>query len=64
MSLLLRLVVLQHACGFAPDTNDLEMESPTEKTHAHLIVEYSSNLPAYPEAQALAELNAAVCASP
>ena len=30
----------------------------------HLIVEYSSNLPAYPEAQALAELNAAVCASP
>ncbi len=30
----------------------------------HLTVEYSSNLPAYPEAQALAELNAAVCASP
>ena len=30
----------------------------------HLIVEYSSNLSAYPEAQALAELNAAVCASP
>ncbi|MBS0392225.1 MAG: 5-carboxymethyl-2-hydroxymuconate Delta-isomerase [Proteobacteria bacterium] len=30
----------------------------------HLTIEYSSNLPAYPEAQALAELNAAVCASP
>ena len=30
----------------------------------HLIVEYSANLPAFPEAQALAELNAAVCAHP
>ena len=30
----------------------------------HLIVEYSPNLPAYPEAEALAALNAAVCASP
>ena len=30
----------------------------------HLTVEYSSNLPGYPEAKALAELNAAVCASP
>lgn len=30
----------------------------------HLTVEYSANLPDYPEAQALAELNAAVCASP
>jgi len=30
----------------------------------HLTVEYSSNLPAFPEAQTLAELNTAVCASP
>jgi len=30
----------------------------------HLIVEYSPNLPSYPEAEALAALNAAVCASP
>lgn len=30
----------------------------------HLIVEYSSNLGDYPEAQALAELTASVCASP
>lgn len=30
----------------------------------HLIVEYSSNLAGYPEAEALAALNAAVCASP
>eukprot|EP01035_Chromulina_nebulosa_P061689 gene61689-84368_t len=30
----------------------------------HLIVEYSRNLAGFPEAQALAELNAAVCASP
>ena len=30
----------------------------------HLTVEYSPNLGAYPEAQAAAELNAAVCASP
>lgn len=30
----------------------------------HLIVEYSRNLPAFPEAQALAELNAAICAHP
>lgn len=30
----------------------------------HLTVEYSPNLPAYPEAQALAELSAVVCASP
>ena len=30
----------------------------------HLIVEYSTNLPSYPEAEALAALNAAVCASP
>ncbi len=30
----------------------------------HLIVEYSPNLPAFPEAEALAALNAAVCASP
>ncbi len=30
----------------------------------HLIVEYSPNLPAFPEAEALTALNAAVCASP
>ena len=30
----------------------------------HLIVEYSSNLPDFPEREALAALNAAVCASP
>lgn len=30
----------------------------------HLIVEYSRNLPGFPEAQALAELNQAVTASP
>lgn len=30
----------------------------------HLIVEYSANLPDFPEAQALAELNVAVVASP
>lgn len=30
----------------------------------HLTIEYSANLPAFPEAQALRELNAAVCASP
>ena len=30
----------------------------------HLIVEYSPNLPDYPEAEALAALNTAVCASP
>ena len=30
----------------------------------HLHIEYSPNLGAYPETQALAELNAAVCASP
>ncbi|KLR58795.1 5-carboxymethyl-2-hydroxymuconate Delta-isomerase [Diaphorobacter sp. J5-51] len=30
----------------------------------HLIVEYSRNLAGFPEAQALTELNAAVCASP
>ncbi|MDO5692881.1 MAG: 5-carboxymethyl-2-hydroxymuconate Delta-isomerase [Pseudomonadota bacterium] len=30
----------------------------------HLRIEYSSNLTDYPEAQALAEINAAVCASP
>lgn len=29
----------------------------------HLTVEYSSNLPDYPEAQALTDLNAALCAS-
>ncbi len=30
----------------------------------HLIVEYTSNLPDFPEGEALAALNAAVCASP
>ena len=30
----------------------------------HLTVEYSDNLPDYPEAEALSALNAAVCASP
>ena len=30
----------------------------------HLTIEYSSNLPGYPEAQALADLNASLCASP
>ena len=30
----------------------------------HLIIEYSSNLPLYPEADTLTELNAAVCGSP
>lgn len=30
----------------------------------HLIVDYSANLAGFPEAQALAELNQAVCASP
>lgn len=30
----------------------------------HLTIEYSRNLPLYPEAQALAEINAALCASP
>ena len=30
----------------------------------HLIVEYSGNLPHYPEAEALTALNAALCAHP
>ena len=30
----------------------------------HLTIEYSSNLPGSPEAQALADLNASLCASP
>lgn len=37
---------------------------PTILAMPHLTVEYSANLPHYPEAETLAALNAAVCAHP